>query len=192
MPSKSSKSSKSDKRDMPSKSRKSSKADMSSMSSMSSTRRARQGTRDRLLQHDTTLGSGTTIQNSQGTLTAIPTPPQEVTVTLSHPAQPAAPPRTVDRTVCPTFGDVVQLMRSYRHQQLVTAGALADRDQAQLLITKRLANAGHPLAGTVVVTSHQQRLLAFHGDITFANGLTIEFTNGGRLPMNRLVAVGIR
>ena len=36
------------------------------------------------------------------------------------------------------------------------------------------------------------RLLAFDGDIRTVNGLTIEFTTGGRLPMNRLVAVGIR
>lgn len=102
------------------------------------------------------------------------------------------PTRPVDRTVLPSYADVVQLMRSYRHHQLVNAGDLAGRDQAQDLIGKRLADAGGPSAGTVIVTSRQQRLLAFNGDITFVNGLAIEFTNGGRLPMNRLVAVGIR
>lgn len=100
--------------------------------------------------------------------------------------------RPVERTVCPTFADVVQIMRSYPHQQLVTGSTLADRDRAQHLIDKRLANAGQPLPGTVVVASRQGRLLAFDGDIRTVNGLTIEFTTGGRLPMNRLVAVGIR
>lgn len=112
-------------------------------------------------------------------------------MTLTDPVRPTTSVRAVERIVCPTYADVVHLMRSYRHHQLVTAGALADRDQAQHLIDKRLANAGRPLAGTVVVTSHQQRLLAFHGDISAVDGLAIEFTNGGRLPMNRLVAVGI-
>lgn len=123
---------------------------------------------------------------------AIPTPPQEVTVTLINPAHLTHTPRPVERIVCPRYADVVHLMRSFPHQQLVTAGDIADLDRAQHLIDKRLANAGHPLAGTVVVTSRQQRLLAFHGDITSVSGLAIEFTNGGRLPMNRLVAVGIR
>ena len=112
-------------------------------------------------------------------------------MTLIDPAHPTETPRPVERTICPAFADVVQLMRNYPNQQLVTAGDVADRDQAQHLIDKRLANAGHPLVGTVVVTSQQQRLLAFHGDIASVSALAIEFTNGGRLPMNRLVAVGI-
>lgn len=112
-------------------------------------------------------------------------------MTLTDPMRPTAPARDVERIVCPTYADVVQLMRSYRHHQLVAAGDLTDRDQAQRLIDKRLANAGHPLAGTVVVASHQQRLLAFRGDVSAVGALAIEFTNGGRLPMSRLVAAGI-
>lgn len=112
-------------------------------------------------------------------------------MTLADHAHPAQEARAVERTLCPTFADVVQLMRNYPHHHLLRPGDMGDRDHAQGLVDKQLANAGRALPGTAVATSRAGHLLAFHGHIAAVTALALEFTTGARLPLHRLVAVGI-
>lgn len=111
---------------------------------------------------------------------------------ITAPAPNTPAPAAVQRTVCPTFADVTQLLRQYSHQATCINASMPEREQARHLINDRITAAHGPTAGAVVVASHQGQLLAFTGDICAADGLGIEFTCGARAPLHRLVAVGLR